>query len=521
MSREVGVTVAEPTRARLELESLQSGDRIIAAVDERTREIIERKRPSTFKRRGWLIRRLLLLADVVGLTSAFVLSELAIGRETGSGHTFGNWSEFVLFAAFLPVWVVAAKLHGLYDRDEERADYSTTDDLTGVFVLVTLIAWLYVVGAIASGLPVPNIVRLTVFWAAAVPFITLARVTVRAIARRHPIYMQNTVIIGAGEVGQLVARKLLNHPEYGVNVVGFLDRRPTGRRADVEHLPLLGSPEDIRDVVAYCKIERVVIAFSNEPDATFIHLIRSLDDMNVQVDIVPRLFEVVGTGFEARSVEGLPLIGLRPPRLSRSSMFLKRSVDLTFATVGLALLTPLFSLVALLIKLDSRGPVFFRQLRMGANGKPFSMYKFRTMAVDAESRKEEIADLNKNTRPGGDTRMFKAVNDPRVTKVGRVLRRFSLDELPQLINVITGDMSLVGPRPLIIEEDRHVQDWARKRLDIKPGITGPWQVLGRSEIPFGEMVNLDYTYVTRWSLSEDLKLILRTLPAMVRRRDAY
>jgi exopolysaccharide biosynthesis polyprenyl glycosylphosphotransferase len=514
-------SVAEHTPARLEQLSVGSSERITAAVDERTREIIERKRSSTFKRRGWLIRRLLVLADVVGLTSAFVLSELAIGREAGSGRTFGNWSEFVLFAALLPLWVVAAKLHGLFDRDEERADYSTTDDLTGVFVLVTLIAWSYVVGAIALGLAVPNLVRLTIFWAAAVPLITLARVTVRAIARRHPVYVQNTVIIGAGEVGQLVARKLLNHPEYGVNVVGFLDRRPTSRRAGLEHLPLLGSPEEIRDVVAACKIERVVIAFMNEPDATLIRLIRSLDDMNVQVDIVPRMFEVVGAGFDARSVEGLPLIGLRPPRLSRSSLFLKRCIDVTFATAGLVLLAPVFVLIAVLIKLDSPGPVLFRQLRMGTKGKPFAMFKLRTMTVDAESRKGEVAELNKHARPGGDTRMFKAVNDPRVTKIGRILRRFSLDELPQLMNVVSGDMSLVGPRPLIIEEDRHVHAWARRRLDIKPGITGPWQVLGRDEIPFGEMVGLDYTYVTRWSLSEDLKLLLRTAPAAIRQRDSY
>jgi exopolysaccharide biosynthesis polyprenyl glycosylphosphotransferase len=515
------LAVAEPTQMRRERLSVGSSDRIMAAVDERTREVIERKRSSTFKRRGWLIRRLLALADIVGLTSAFVLSELAMGRQAGSGHAFGQWSELALFVGFLPMWVVAAKLHGLYDRDEERADYSTTDDLSGVFVLVALIAWLYVVGAIALGLAVPNIVRLTIFWAAAVPLITLARVLVRAIARRHPVYVQNTVIVGAGEVGQLIARKLLNHPEYGINVVGFLDRRPTRRRADVEHLPLLGTPEDIRDVVACFKIERVVIAFSNEPDATFIRLIRSLDDMNVQVDIVPRMFEVVGTGFDARSIEGLPLIGLRPPRLSRSSLFLKRAIDLTFATVGITLLAPLFGVIAVLIKLDSRGPVLFRQLRMGANGAPFSMYKFRTMTVDAEARRVEVASLNKNAKPDGDTRMFKAVNDPRVTRVGRVLRRFSMDELPQLMNVISGDMSLVGPRPLIIEEDRHVRDWARKRLEIKPGITGPWQVLGRNEIPFGEMVSLDYTYVTRWSLSQDLKLLLRTAPAAIRRRDSY
>jgi exopolysaccharide biosynthesis polyprenyl glycosylphosphotransferase len=513
------VAVAEPTPDEFERLAHASSERIIAAVDERTREIIERKRSTTFKRRGWLIRRLLVLADFAGLTSAFLLSELAMGRE--GGRTFGHWSEFALFAAFLPMWVVAAKLHGLYDRDEERADYSTTDDLTGVFVLVTLIAWLYVVGAIALGLAIPNIVRLTIFWAAAVPFITLARVVIRAVARRHPVYVQNTVIIGAGDVGQLVARKLLKHPEYGINVVGFLDRHPTSRRPDVEHLPLLGSPEEIRDVVACCKVERVVVAFANEPDAAFIRVIRTLDDMNVQVDIVPRMFEVVGTGFDARSVEGIPLIGLRPPRLSRSSLFLKRCIDLMIATASLVVLAPVFGVIAALIKLDSPGPVLFRQLRMGAKGQPFFMFKFRTMTVDAESRKREVASLNKNAKPGGDSRMFKVVNDPRATDIGRVLRRFSLDELPQLMNVVTGDMSLVGPRPLIIEEDRHVQDWARRRLDIKPGITGPWQVLGRDEIPFGEMVSLDYTYVTRWSLSEDLKLLLRTVPAVVRQRDAY
>jgi exopolysaccharide biosynthesis polyprenyl glycosylphosphotransferase len=518
LSTDNRTVVAEPDRRKALAHERRGG--ITAAIDERTIELIERRRSSRFKRRGWLIRRLLLLADVFGLTFAYFVSELAIEREP-AGQTFGGWADLALFVAFLPIWVVVAKLYGLYDRDEERADYSTADDLAGVFILVTLISWLYLVGAIALGFATPDIVRLTLFWGAAVPLITFARVAVRGVARLHPVYVQNTVIVGAGNVGQIVARKFLNHPEYGVNVAGFIDSQPRERRGDLEHLTLLGSPDQLLDIVNSCMIERVVIAFSTESDDKMAALVRSLDDMNVQVDVVPRLFDVVGSAFDVHSVEGLPLMGLRPPRLSRSSILIKRTIDVLIATTGLVLLTPIFLLTALAIRLNSPGPVFFRQLRMGANGRTFYLYKFRTMIVDAESRIVEFAVVNKHAGPGGDPRMFKGVNDPRVTRVGRILRRFSIDELPQLINVVMDDMSLVGPRPLIIEEDRHVKDWARRRLDIKPGITGPWQVLGRSEIPFGEMVLLDYQYVTRWSLYEDVKLLLRTLPAVLRRRGSY
>jgi lipopolysaccharide/colanic/teichoic acid biosynthesis glycosyltransferase len=175
----------------------------------------------------------------------------------------------------------------------------------------------------------------------------------------------------------------------------------------------------------------------------------------------------------------------------------------------------LFGLVALLIRLDSRGPTFFRQPRIGANGRPFQIWKFRTMIADADERKAEVAHLNVNRAPGGDPRMFKILDDPRVTRVGRMLRRCSIDEFPQLINVVRGEMSLVGPRPLIPDEHRFVTDWAERRLLLRPGMTGLWQVLGRSEIPFEEMVRLDCVYVNTWSLWSDLRLIARTVPAMV------
>ena len=202
--------------------------------------------------------------------------------------------------------------------------------------------------------------------------------------------------------------------------------------------------------------------------------------------------------------------------LSRSSNLLKRGTDLLFSLLILILVSPVLLAIALLVKWDSPGPVFFRQPRMGKGDRVFSIWKFRTMVADADERKQEVAHLNMHTLPSGDARMFKIPDDPRSTRVGRFLRRHSLDELPQLFNVVTGEMSLVGPRPLILDEDRHVEDWARKRLNLKPGMTGPWQVLGRSGIPFEEMVNLDYLYVTGWSMWGDVQLMMRTLPVFLR-----
>jgi exopolysaccharide biosynthesis polyprenyl glycosylphosphotransferase len=262
-------------------------------------------------------------------------------------------------------------------------------------------------------------------------------------------------------------------------------------------------------------VERVVIAFSQDSHERTLDLIRSMKDMDIQIDVVPRLFELVGPNFDMHSVEGIPLLGLPPPRLSRSSMLLKRTFDLALTIPGLVALIPVFALIALLIKRDSPGPVFFRQVRMGCNGQTFRIWKFRTMRADADERKPEVAHLNKHLLDGGDPRMFKIPDDPRETRIGRLLRRHSLDELPQLFNVLRGEMSLVGPRPLILDEDRHVLEWARQRLNLKPGCTGPWQVQGGSAIPFEEMVRLDYLYVTGWSTFGDLKLVVRTVPILL------
>ena len=482
--------------------------------EERTRELVERRRPALSHRRGWLVRRMLLLADVFGLLAAFLLAEVLIDG--------GVQPENALyFLVTLPVWVLVAKLYGLYTRDQERTDHSTADEFVGVFHVVTIGAWPFFAVGWVTGLWNPTLQELVFFWGVGIGLVTLGRALVRAYCRQSISYLQNTIIVGAGDVGQLVAHKLLQHPEYGINLIGFVDAAPKERRQDLGHLTLLGSPNELPTLVQTFDVERVVIAFSKESHEDTLALIRSLKSQAVQIDIVPRLFEIVGPGVAIHSVEGLPLVGLPTLRLSRSSQFVKRALDLTLSAIALALLSPVFALIAIRIKVDSPGPVFFRQLRMGSSERTFKMFKFRTMVADADARRAEVKHLNMHAQNGGDSRMLKVADDPRVTKFGRMLRRTSLDELPQLINVLRGEMSLVGPRPLPLDEDELVEDWGRQRLTLKPGITGLWQVSGRSSIPFGEMVNLDYLYVNGWSLWGDLRLIARTIPAVFRGRQAY
>jgi len=469
------------------------------------------------KTRNWVVSRSLALADVLALNAALLVSELLLSDSSKIGAIDARM-EVLFFLLTLPVWLFGAKLYGLYGRDEERWDHSTLDEIMPILHLVTLGTWLSFGSVWLLGFGHPELSKAFVFWALAMAFMLGARTVARFFSRRSVLYIQNAVIVGAGDVGQLLARKLLQHPEYGVNVVGFLDDMPKERDDELGWLTVLGSPDRLPHVVRQFDVERVIVAFSNESHESTLELIRSVRDLDVRIDLVPRLFEVVGPSVSVHSVGGLPLVGLPNLHLSRVHRFIKRTVDLVLAGVGLLLLAPTFIVIALLIKRGSKGPVFFEQVRMGAGERTFQMLKFRTMTVDADDRKHEVAHLNKHLNNGGDPRMFKVPDDPRVTPIGRFLRRYSLDELPQLINVVRGEMTLVGPRPLILDEDRHITEWGRRRLDLKPGMTGPWQVLGRNDIPFAEMVKLDYLYVTDWSLWRDLKLIFQTFPAILRSR---
>ena len=468
-------------------------------------------------RRGWLVRRVLLAADVIGLTGAFLLAQL-VAPSSGGLNAVGQKGEWLLFLLVLPLWVIAARLYGLYSRDEERTDNSSIDDFGGVFHLVTIGTCVTFFAGSLSGLVDPNRLKMVIFWLAAVAFMSLGRVLGRIACRRSASYLQNTIVVGSGGLAESIARKVQRHPEYGLQLVGVIDDVVDEDPANEElaSLPRFSSLATVPLLARALAVERVIVASPHAEREHVVRLIRELRELDVQIDVVPFFSDVLSRSMDVHSIEGLPLLGLRPARLPRSSLLFKRTMDLTLSALGLLLLAPLFCLIAIAVKLDSKGPVFFRQVRMGHKGKTFRIFKFRTMQLDADERKSAVSHLSKHACAGGDPRMFKIQDDPRVTRVGHFLRSYSLDELPQLLNVFAGDMSLVGPRPLILEEDSFVNDWARHRLDLKPGVTGPWQVLGRDEIPFGEMVELDYSYVTNWSIGGDLRLVLQTVPAVVR-----
>jgi exopolysaccharide biosynthesis polyprenyl glycosylphosphotransferase len=411
-----------------------------------------------------------------------------------------------------------ARQYGLYARDEEQPAYSTVDDVLRVFNMLSVGTWMFFVVTWATQLAHPSVPKLVVFWSSALLIVTIGRAVARAACRRTDAYVQNTIVLGAGRVGQRVAQKFVQHPEYGVRIVGFVDDHPPiESHLRPKELPVLGTTQHLPELTREFEVERVVLAAPGASHRKIIGLARALNEQGIHVDVVPDLFEVLDPQAEIHSAEGLALIALPPARWPRSSLVLKRALDLTIGSLALLLLLPFFAIVAVAIMVDSRGPVFFRQERIGASGRAFRIFKFRTMVPDADARKDEVAHLNKHVN--GDSRMFKINGDPRTTRVGRFLRAYSFDEFPQLVNVLRGEMSLGGPRPLIHEEDRYVHGWRRKRLRLKPGMTGLWQVLGRDGIPFEEMVQLDYRYVTHWSVTNDLKLILRTLP-LLRRANA-
>jgi exopolysaccharide biosynthesis polyprenyl glycosylphosphotransferase len=275
--------------------------------------------------------------------------------------------------------------------------------------------------------------------------------------------------------------------------------------------PLVGEIGSFTDLCRAYGIKRIVVAFSSLGDNDVVNMIRGAERLQLKISIIPRLYEIIGHAVQVDEVEGMTVLGMRGFALVRSSRIIKRALDLAGSVAGLTLLAPLFALIALLVKVTSRGPVVFAQERIGRDHQPFRLYKFRTMYEGADRLKPKLRELNE-----ADGIMFKIKQDPRVTPVGRILRRRCLDELPQLWNVVRGDMSLVGPRPLVPEENHYAIDWHRTRLDLRPGVTGPWQVLGRTRIPYKEMVRLDYLYVAEWSLWRDIKLIMYTLNVVVR-----
>jgi exopolysaccharide biosynthesis polyprenyl glycosylphosphotransferase len=468
-------------------------------------------RPSA-RRRTWLMHRMLLAADVLALALAFLAASVLVGAD-------GAPPLPVLVAA-LPAWIVTAKLYGLYEHDTAWAAYSTTEELAAVLHLLTVGVWSIVVVEWLRSPATLHLSWLLIAWLLAIPAVGAARAVARGMCKQATAYRQNAIVVGAGDVGQLVARKLLQHPEYGITIVGLVDTKPRARRRELDHVQLLGTPAELSALVEDLDVERVIVAFSTESDAETLGLVRAVSelDRDVQVDLVPRLFELVGPRAFVHSIEGLPLVGIPPVRLPRSSRALKRALDVAGSATVLVLTAPLILLFAILIKRDSEGPVFFHQERLGRDMRPFDLLKFRTMTVDTDPA-EHLAYIRETmtaaAAPGANG-LYKLDRSRSVTRVGSWLRRTSLDELPQLINVLRGDMSLVGPRPCLATETELFSPHHFERFLVPAGLTGLWQVTARAKSTFGEALDMDVTYARGWSLLLDLRLLLRTPMQLLR-----
>ncbi len=489
--------------------------------------------------RSYILRRLIAATDLVALIAA---GFAAAGAQHLLRGEFPNATDIVIFAAFVPVWIGVATLVGLYHLGDRRLDHSAADELGPVAVAVTAWSWgLLVMRTWVESGPAAELPSV-LLWIGAIVALLASRALTRALARRQPWYRQRVAVAGSPADIARVVRRLDRHPEFGLDIVrtfamngngdgngqpqgGELRLGPVWTPTGVERPEGAAESESARaqevaSLAVDFGINRVIIATHPGDMEERSELVRALSRQGLHVDVVSGEPEAFSASTVLHYVEGMPVLTIPAAGTPKAWAAIKRAFDLTAAAAGLVLLAPVLAYCAIRIKIGSPGPVLFRQRRVGRDGREFELLKFRTMVADADARKDEVRELN--IHDGTETPgMFKIRSDPRITPFGARLRRWSIDELPQLWNVVKGEMSLVGPRPLIPEEALVVEAHYTERTRMRPGITGPWQTLGRSDIGFGDMVKLDYTYVVNWSFSEDLRLLIRTLGAVVQGRGAY
>jgi len=418
--------------------------------------------------------------------------------------------------AFTVIMLVVYWAEGLYGPKRKRsAFYEAYIILRGA---ITGVAALYVLSLVYRAVLLSRLIP-AYAGLAVVGLLMGERAVGRAIQsrrRRRGIGVQRVLIVGAGEVGRMVMRNVAAQPELGYQVVGFVDDKPERGNRDLGRFKGLGSTDQIAELVQRHGVDTVIIALPWLAHRKILGIVRQCEHLKVPVRIVPDLFQMSLSQVDIDDLNGIPLIGTKSPVIRGWNLAVKRALDALSSALALVILSPLLALIALLIKADSPGPVVFRQERIGREAKPFTVFKFRTMRHGAEDEQEALKELNEARGP-----MFKIKEDPRCTPLGRFLRRSSLDELPQLYNVLRGEMSIVGPRPPLPSEVKQYQEWHKRRLETWPGMTGLWQVSGRSDLSFDDMVLLDIYYIENWSLLNDLRIALKTVPAALLGRGAY
>ncbi len=430
----------------------------------------------------------------------------------------------VPYKSFLPISLALTalllliyKLSGVYNQPRgaswfEEVYHVLTGTATGIVLIVFIIVFFFRPFLYS---------RLIFFYAGVLISVLLGlgrlgRRILRNHLRRKGLGVDRLLIVGAGEIGRTVMRNIVAQPSLGYHIVGFVDDDPEKGNTDIGRFKALGSTANIPRLIKELAIDEVIITLPWMYHRKIVSIIAQCERAQVRVRIVPDLFQMTMSHMQVEDLGGIPMIGVQEISIGSTQRFIKRAMDIGVSSVGLILLFPLFLLIAVMIKLDSPGPVFFRQIRVGKNERLFSCFKFRSMYHGADEEKKKLLDQNEATGP-----WFKMREDPRVTKAGRFLRRFSLDELPQLFNVLMGHMSLVGPRPALPSEVQRYQSWHKRRLEVAPGLTGLWQVSGRSELTFDEQVLLDLYYIENWSPLLDLQILLRTVPKVLIGEGAY
>ena len=359
-------------------------------------------------------------------------------------------------------------------------------------------------------------------WAAAIVVLCVGRLivsTVMGMLYRRGFGETRLLVVGSGRLGKLMMQHIAASPSLGYSIVGFLhDMKEEEEPGDFGRFKMLGTLEDLGMVIRSMQIDEVIIALPSNLHEQSIRSVRLCERLGTSFKLVPDLYEyeLSLSRIDMDAIEGIPLIGIKQESLNRVQQLVTRTVDFGLSVIGLVVGLPFWVCIALAIKLTSPGVVVYRQTRIGWNGRPFKVFKFRTMYKDAEQRLDDLLYRNEAQGP-----LFKIKDDPRITPVGKFLRRTSFDEIPQLLNVIKGEMSLVGPRPPLPQEVATYAEWQKARLSIKPGMTGLWQVRGRSDISFDEGVLMDLYYIENWSLHLYFMILLRTIPAVLFSRGAY
>jgi exopolysaccharide biosynthesis polyprenyl glycosylphosphotransferase len=473
--------------------------------------------PAPARRRGGFSHgrvRSLIGADLVAILVSLAGTYLVAEQIGPPAVIAPGWLVALLVPVLALSWLGIFGVYRLYEGQSRAISRKSFDEVSTLFnaLLAGSLALLVVGQGLKKGFDVfiYSPVEAFIFLGFAVVLVPTLRGVVRTWLLPNVMAPRRTLIVGAGATGRLLERKLAAHPEYGLELVGFADDEPG---TDV-----LGTTADLTALVDRLNIDWIVLAFSEAPHEKTLELVREVRRPDVHLSIVPNFYELFASNAAIEDIEGVPVVSLPSMQFSRTVRLLKRTFDIVAAGAGLLAISPILIASGIAIKLDSKGPVFFRQARHGRGGREFRIVKFRTMVQDAEAKRFELAHLNE--MEGGGP-LFKIHEDPRITRVGAFLRKWSIDELPQLWNVVRGEMSLVGPRPFVVHESEQITGWASRRLETTPGITGLWQVLGRNDIPFEEMVKLDYVYVTNWSLWWDVKILVQTLPVVLNRRGAY